>query len=98
MFLVFVVVHLAPHATQRNATQVTVCVLARRIIEWLQDRYPVCEDLSQAEEQGQFLEGTASVVFDRLASKLFMARSPLSSERLCQELTLHLDRLGVGGD
>lgn len=68
------------------------------LVQLLEDRYPVVEDLSDNENHGEYLEGTASVVMDRIASKLFMTRSPLSSEKMCHELGLHLDRLGVGGE
>ena len=73
-------------------------MLVCRLVQLLEDRYPVVEDLSDNENHGEYLEGTASVVMDRIASKLFMTRSPLSSEKMCHELGLHLDRLGVGGE
>ncbi|MBX7145555.1 MAG: amidinotransferase [Oligoflexia bacterium] len=54
------------------------------IIAWLSQRYPKVMDLTDAEEQGQFLEGTGSLVLDRANKRAYVSLSARSSEDLAK--------------
>lgn len=53
-------------------------------VAWLRDRWPNVVDLSVFEKDGEFLEGTGSLVLDRVNGNAFVARSPRSHERLVE--------------
>ncbi|MCB0329352.1 MAG: hypothetical protein KDD70_06805 [Bdellovibrionales bacterium] len=52
------------------------------IVDFLKRRYPTMIDLTQYEEREEYLEGTGSLVFDRVHRVAYMASSTRSTERL----------------
>lgn len=53
-------------------------------VAWLRERWPNVVDLSGFEAEGEYLEGTGSLVLDRAGANAFVARSPRSHERLVE--------------
>lgn len=53
-------------------------------VAWLRRTWPNVVDLSPFEEEGEFLEGTGSLVLDRAMQVAFAARSPRTHERLVE--------------
>jgi len=53
-------------------------------LAWLKSRWPSVVDLSGFELEGEYLEGTGSLVLDRTGGNAFVARSPRSHERLVE--------------
>ncbi|MGE0000876.1 MAG: arginine deiminase-related protein [Fimbriimonadaceae bacterium] len=53
-------------------------------VAWLRERWPNVVDLSGFEAEGEFLEGTGSLVLDRAGGNAFVSRSPRSHERLVE--------------
>lgn len=65
------------------------------IVAFLRDRYPRTVDLTCAEERGEFLEGTGSLVIDELSRIVYASLSPRTSRDMVDKWAKSFDYLPV---